>query len=531
MNYFLSTKTIESSYYELSNLKYDNQSILHIFLILKGIGINNLDFSDVDIIKREGIPYTQDLGGLFSDFEAHPEKCDFINPFMMESWGTNPTEKLKKWVESRIKNNVIGGATTWRKIISQDIEGNFKFVFDYVDQIKNITIGKEKRIPLLAMAIWTNRFTEFESKISINELCESFIQRFNIDNYEKSELFTLDSEIKDIEYSKELYDTQKIRSLIGNPKDLPSWTISNPINDVIEMSNVMLRKYKGGTNVMISKDLLKSILNDYNQLIISGPPGTSKSYLCKELGEEYSKCVHIQFHPQYSYQQFVGGYVVEGTNVKYLPGVMLNLIDEAIQSKEKNDGKKYLVVIDEINRANTSQVFGDLIQCLDRTATVEINCDGKLKEYSIPDNIHIVGTMNSTDRTIGNIDYALKRRFINVYCASEPKLLVDLCPSDNFISISDFLDKINTKIFNAVKNKEMCIGHAIFLNDKYKNADGKYIWDFTKFEMIFNYKILPLVEEYCYGNIEMVTDIVGSELVNRLSGERFEKAIKEFMQE
>lgn len=278
----------------------------------------------------------------------------------------------------------------------------------------------------------------------------------------------------------------------------------------------------------IKKDILLNILTDYNQLILSGPPGTSKSYLCNSLSLNYDETLHIQFHPQYSYQQFVGGYIVDKADVIYKKGVMLNIIDKAIQNKEK----KYLVIIDEINRANTSQVFGDLIQCLDRNNSVEILCNNNSVSYYIPKNIHIIATMNSTDRSIGNIDYALKRRFLEVYCGSNPSLLIDLCPIFSNISLADFLEKMNDNLLRVLKNKEMCIGHAIFLNDNYFNKDtNKFEWNLQRLEILFNYKILPLIEEYCSGNTDLIYQILGDDLPIRLSGKNFENAVMEYLKE
>lgn len=525
MSYYISTATIKKAYEELASLDYSNQSILHIFFILKGIGINNLKYEDVDIIKRQGIPYAQDLSGLFSDLEKQPEKCDFINPFMMNEWRTNPTEKLNKWVSSRIKNNIIGGATTWRKIIMQDTNGDFKFVFDYIEQIKEVTIDDSGKIPLEAIAIWANRFTEFDEKVSVTKIIDSFLNRYHFNQNEKNELFRITSHIKNVTYENDLHDTEAIRQLIGAPKGLSDWELSKPVTGTIELANTIMRRFNMSTINKVDTALLMRILKYYHQLILSGPPGTSKSYLCGEVSRNYDETFHVQFHPQYSYQQFVGGYVVDGTEVHYKNGLMLDIIENATV----NDSKKYLIIIDEINRANTSQVFGDLIQCLDRNNKVDITCDGVQKEYSIPKNIDIIGTMNTTDRTIGALDYALKRRFLDVYCGSNPQVLAEMCPNNGFISLSDFLEKINANLYDALKNREMCIGHAMFLNEAYKGDDGKFNWDFESFELLFNYKIVPLVEEYCYGNQEQIYEILGDKLPERLTGDEFKQALEEYM--
>lgn len=186
--YYLDTETVKAAYTKLASIDFSNQSILHIFLILKGIGVNSLSYSLLDDIKNKALPYAQDLGYLFSPLEESPEKNDFINPFLMKEWATNPTERLTKWVGGRTKNNVIGGATTWRSFIMQDTDEDFKFSYNYVSEIAKLTIN-ESRIPLAAIAIWANRFTQFDEKVSLSELITSFCSRFHITQEELNLLF------------------------------------------------------------------------------------------------------------------------------------------------------------------------------------------------------------------------------------------------------------------------------------------------------------------------------------------------------
>ena len=147
---FISTQTIKEAYTELTNVEVKNASIFHIFLILKGCGINDTAALPVEVITEKGYPIASDLSLLFSYFEQKPEKYDFINPFSMKEYAAQaPSETLKKWVSSRIKNNIIGGATTWRKIIREDIYNNkIKFANNYVDEIKDLTIQYLLLLPL-----------------------------------------------------------------------------------------------------------------------------------------------------------------------------------------------------------------------------------------------------------------------------------------------------------------------------------------------------------------------------------------------
>ena len=240
---YIDTETIVKSYNELTKFTYSNESILHIFFILKGIDVNNYSYSNIEDIKNRALPYAQDLGSLFSDFEQQPEKNDFINPFLMKSWDKNPTEKLSKWISSRVKNNIIGGATTWRKVIEQDRNdvNKFKFVYNYVEEIKQLTIKGNIKVPIQALAIWTNRFTFFEEKQTVNSIVALFVKRFHITSIEKNALFTMNSCINQITYSSNLYETESLRKLIGNPKGTKDWIISVPAPK-INIDNAVLRQ-------------------------------------------------------------------------------------------------------------------------------------------------------------------------------------------------------------------------------------------------------------------------------------------------
>lgn len=524
--FYISTESIKESYRRLTAINFTNQSILHIFLILKGIGINSLSYSSLNDIKNHALPYAQELGYLFSPLEEAPDKNDFINPFFMKEWASNPTEKLAKWVNGRIKNNVIGGATTWRSFIMQDTSEDFKFTYNYVEEIAKLTIGNSK-IPLAAISVWANRFTQFEEKISISELVSFFCKRFNITEKEIDLLFETNTPIS-LSFSNKLHSTQDIRSLIGNPNTMPNWVGTKPIiNNTMNIGDEMnvIRRYHSMDSHTVKTDTLNFVLSNYHQLILSGPPATSKSYLLSELSKNYSKVVHIQFHPQYSYQQFIGGYFVEGSNVVFKNGILYELAEEA----KANTNKKYLLIIDEINRANTGQVFGETIQALDRNESVQIIMDGQLVQFAIPRNLHIVGTMNTTDRSVGYLDYALKRRFLNIYCQSNPKLLIELTKvTDSNISLCDFLEKINLNLQTTVKNKEYVIGHGVFFETALKNKENVFEWNTQLLEMLFNYKILPLIEDFCGNEPEYISGIVGEQLSKRLTGEDFKKALEDF---
>lgn len=532
MKYYLSTNTIEEAYKKITSVDLgdkDKENALFYFLILKGCGINKISYETPTFGEKNGLYYASRISSLFTPEEAQPNKLGFLNPFMMREWPSQPvTEKLKSWVTSRLRNNICGGGMQWREFIEMDSrEGDLriKFKYAYLDWLKNFSLGS-KTINILSMAIWSNRFSCFDKKITAKELIDEFSRTYKLTPEEITELFNSQQEFE-VEFSDHMYDAGYIRGLIGGDVPGNEWTTTNM--STTNVASYVMDEYEFNVRPAdvqdVSVSLVRELLNNYHQIILDGPPGTSKSYIADKIAKDYDEVIHVQFHPQYSYQNFVGGYVVDGTNVLFKKGVILNLLD----SKTFDDKKKYLIIIDEFNRANVSQVLGEVIQCLDRNQSVLVNVDGNMEKISIPLNIHIIATLNTTDKTLGTVDYAIKRRFLEVYCAPNPSLLIDLCPSTGFVSLCDFLIKLNDNLLRTTGNRDLAVGHAVFLAQNVFDG-SKYIWDYDKFRVLYNYKILPLISDYCSGNYDMIMDVVGNKLSRQLNAEEFVIALKEFME-
>lgn len=530
---FISTETIKKAYYELTNTEVKNASILHIFLILKGCGINNLTSQSVDIIAKKGYSVAKDLSLLFSYFEKKPEKYDFINPFSMKEWAAQaPSESLKKWVSSRIKNNIIGGATTWRKIIREDVYDNkIKFANNYIEEIKDLTIPDNK-IKLWSLVIWYNRFTKLDRSYTPNELIQAFIKELNITEQELGSLFDKSVTIE-VVFSDEECNMEQVRNLIGLPSKVEdvSWTKSKTILVAESQEHYYVYKNKimnTKNNISVDK-ILKLIKNNF-QIILSGPPGTSKSYIADVVSKELtnsntsSSILKIQFHPQYSYQDFIGGFIVNGDKVEANRGVFLRFLDKV----RKSEGENFVLIIDEINRANVGSVFGELIQCLDRNYSLSTLIAGKEEFLQIPENLFIIATMNTSDRTLGSIDFALRRRFVDIYIAPNESVLIDTTKTESNVSLADFLTKINSQLRITLRNDELVIGQTIFFNDSIKSGNF-FVWNNDDLEDLFNYKILSMIEDYCNREVNKINAIVGDKLSNRLTGDDFVGALTEFV--
>lgn len=533
MGYFLSKKTITNCFNELNNFEYSNgnRKCLFLLLILKHAGFNELSYIDLDSPKIKDKLF--EATNKFAAIAPGPNNTkdieyNFINPLMMMSGWTNqnPKEPLSKWSKTRLKNNIVGGGQQWNQIYNVDDE-NDSNIIEKKSGIPKL-IKENEKFPVELLAIWLNRFTNFSKEVSKSQLINDFYDYFHINNEERDLLFTNDLPLN-IDFSSEPISPNKIRELIGNPKQQTNWIESHIQEDQEYVQTIQTAKSKNiydisSTNITAEK--VERLLDKEKQLILMGPPGTSKSYIAEQISKKYSSenVLHIQFHPQYTYQEFIGGQILENGTLKDKKGTFITFLDKALH----NSNEKYLVIIDELNRANVSQVFGELIQLLDRSESIKLTFNGKNKEYSLPQNLKIIGTMNTTDRTVGRLDFALKRRFYQVYCGVNYSILMDNVQiEDNSFSISELLRRINKNLISVLNNKEMVIGHASFLKSSIIH-DNKYIWKKEDFYDLFNFLIKPIIFDYCNNDTDLINSIL-SNLSQDCSEDQFYESLQEFL--
>lgn len=536
---YLSNETILMSYNDLVSSIGKETATLREFLLLKLAGISKTNYIDDSKVfsNKEYLSKAFCLLSLYSHQEPIPKKNNFINPLAMNSWrdGHNhPTESLKKWVTSRLKNNIRGGATQWRTILNTGTGINaseqqgaltFKLSYDYLNILSNYV---QNKINLSALSIWYHRFIEFDSEINIAYLEANFCYIFGITEEEKSILFYKKN--YSLNFQEHIYDTQRIREkILETPSDLQTDLI-NPASNAIDLGLTAqdMKFPKLSDFPIMNTEIIARVLKEFKQVILSGPPGTSKSYWAKLIAQNdyfQNNFTQIQFHPQFSYQQFVGGYVVEGDLVNYKSGILLNILDSM-------GDEPHLLIIDEINRANVTQVFGEILQLLDRGNSLDIKNGSGSKTYSLPKNLYILATLNSTDRSLSRLDYAFKRRFAEIYVPVNASILNDLCDTTDFISLTTFLEKINRNLVELTQDKDMVIGHAIFLADHVFDIETKkYKWDYESFVLLFNYKLLPLIYDYCGNDASTVEQVLGNRLSSGITDPiNFKSALLDFLE-
>ena len=227
-----------------------------------------------------------------------------------------------------------------------------------------------------------------------------------------------------------------------------------------------------------------------------------------EIGEGIAPLTRLTFHPSYSYEDFIEGFrprTVGGDRLllKLESGVFKRVCLEAIA----NPKATYVVLIDEINRANIAKVFGELITLLEKDKRgLVLTLPQSRDAFSIPPNVFLIGTMNTADRSIKLLDAALRRRFAFLELMPDLKLLQGAVVGR--LRLDDFLEELNRRIAKR-EGREKQIGHSYLLEGDIPVTDP------DEFARRFRQEILPLLQEYCYDDYRVLAEFIGPELVDR----------------
>ena len=197
------------------------------------------------------------------------------------------------------------------------------------------------------------------------------------------------------------------------------------------------------------------------------------------------------------------------------PSEVLGLIDNQQQAEIIKNNKKYVLIIDEINRGNISRIFGELITVIEDSKrggepeeiSVTLPYSGDI--FSVPKNLYIIGTMNTADRSLALLDTALRRRFDFIEKIPAPELLTNYGKGGSVegVSLMELLNVINQRV-EALYDREHTIGHAFFMHLN----EHSTINDLAQ---IFKNKILPLLEEYFYDDWDKIRLVLGDQYKNK----------------
>lgn len=343
---------------------------------------------------------------------------------------------------------------------------------------------------------------------------------------------------------------------ITNPKgiqDLLDWanahkTLFGVNSDGTPDICTVLRKYKKFLSTSSSSSTLASteeaVTIELNStplnLILYGPPGTGKTYhtIDKALeilgykgpddrAEKFKafiryrdlehRIVFTTFHQSMSYEDFIEGIkpTLDKTPVGYIieDGLFKQISDKASNDMVNN----YVLIIDEINRGNIANIFGELITLIEdskragENEAISVKLPYSKETFSVPNNLYIIGTMNTADRSVEALDSALRRRFVFEEMMPCPDLLKDVTVKNLDISLKDLLETINGRI-EILKDREHQIGHSYFMGF----VKGKACEiEAEELLPVFKNNIIPLLQEYFYGDYEKILLVLGDGFIER----------------
>ena len=254
---------------------------------------------------------------------------------------------------------------------------------------------------------------------------------------------------------------------------------------------------------------LVDLIRKKKNIILQGAPGVGKTYAAKRLAysmmgiKDHNRVMMVQFHQSYSYEDFIMGFRPSEKGFELKKGAFYNFCKKA----EIDNENEYFFIIDEINRSNLSKIFGELFMLIESDKRgIPLQLLYSDEKFSVPKNVYIIGMMNTADRSLAMLDYALRRRF--AFYEMHPGFETDgfreyrmTLENNKFNNLIDCVETLNATIRNDDSLGDgFCIGHSYFCN-----LTAETITDRT-LSSIVEYELIPLLKEYWFDEPQKVKD-------------------------
>ena len=298
-----------------------------------------------------------------------------------------------------------------------------------------------------------------------------------------------------IEKLSSLFEDVSVDDIEDTIRNYPSYTKQEFLNDVYMSENEYTH--------------LVEVLETKKNIILQGAPGVGKTYIAKRLaysmmGEKDIERVRmVQFHQSYSYEDFIMGFRPSCSGFDLKKGTFYNFCKEA----EIDSDNPYFFIIDEINRGNLSKIFGELFMLIENNKRgIALQLLYTDEKFAVPPNVYIIGMMNTADRSLAMLDYALRRRF--AFFEIKPGFQSErfrayrmTLNNEKFNKLIECIELLNQMITaDESLGEGFCIGHSYFCNLDIEQIDDKSL------HRIVEYEIIPLLKEYYFDEPEKAKD-------------------------
>jgi 5-methylcytosine-specific restriction protein B len=302
-----------------------------------------------------------------------------------------------------------------------------------------------------------------------------------------------------------------------NGIDLPYLEGLNPAVDTRDRFSKLVQdinfNYEGG------KERLRKIIDvikEKKSVVFYGPPGTGKTFIASKIAEYLTKGKRknwdiIQFHQSYSYEEFMEGFrptlnkEQESLNFQLKSGRFKTFCEEA---RKAEDEKPFVFIIDEFNRGNVTKIFGELMYLLEyRQESESIVLPYSGKRFWIPPNVYIIGTMNTADRSLAIMDFALRRRFAFLRFDPEYQILRTFLKNQDKEELAEKLIKMLAEVNRKITDKDFHIGISYFMKKDLNENHAKRIWEF---------EIETYLEELFHEDTEKIKELRWKSLSNNV---------------
>ena len=383
---------------------------------------------------------------------------------------------------------------------TNDIHAAWQFVSEM--KLGDVIFAKKGRSEIIGRGVVTGEYVydeEWRQFPHIRKVDWTHVGNWNIDRTLALKTLT------DITYDQEL--VKRIETSFLDSDDSVD----------IEEATVVFPEYSAEdflTSVYMDReryDAIVGLLRAKKNVILQGAPGVGKTYAAKRLAysmmgvKDASRVMLIQFHQSYSYEDFIEGYRPSGQGFELVKGAFYSFCKKAADDEDN----EYFFIIDEINRGNLSKIFGELFMLIEsdkRGSELQLLYSREL--FYVPRNVHIIGMMNTADRSLAMLDYALRRRFA----------FVELSPAfdsegfrayrvglvnPRFKKLVGVVKSLNRAIAEDESLGEgFCIGHSYFCNMKPENCTNAAL------ASIVEYELIPMLKEYWFDEPDKVEEWV-----------------------